>query len=451
MWKNKSAYLKPQCFPTRLIEICGPQEIRIHESTADELGQYACLSYCWGENPHKQLRTTKRNLPQHKKSLDWSTLPLTFQDALNLTDSLGLRYLWIDSLCIVQDDEEDWRHEGAKMASIYSNSYITFAAANSTSSEGGLFSSKSNDKVIEIQTADSKFGIRMKNYIHSSESWKSMPLTKRAWFFQERFLSPQIVYFAYNELYWEDANTRACECSGILASMTQRIPRQLEIVEPRFGWWHRVVQQYTNMELSFERDIFPALQGVAKIVQQYRRCAYYAGLWENTLLDDMLWHRPSPCVRPQTYRAPTWSWASVRGRVEYTEKEMEACAVVHSPQTKPVSQSALGQVQGGSLKIRAPGLRAVVSNKHDQDLLIKSNSGNEDAHWWLPDVKDELQNTEVVLLRMAIVASGLGYSHGIVFRSAGDRDGVYERIGYVLWRPELSKGFVWEEMEITVI
>ena len=141
-----------------------------------------------------------------------------------MTFKLGLRYLWIDSLCIVQDDLEDWRTEGGKMADIYAHSYITLAATNSKNSEGGLCDPLPRGELCTIETADGPFKVRILQEHRSAPCEGYMPLTQRAWFFQEQMLAPRIAQSAEYEPFWEDVNTTICECSGSRYSSV-RLPR----------------------------------------------------------------------------------------------------------------------------------------------------------------------------------------------------------------------------------
>ena len=103
-----------------------------------EVQNYTCLSHCWGTRP--LIRTLKSNVDQFKKDgIPWDSIPKTFQDAISVTGSLGVSYIWIDSLCIVQDDAEEWNIESANMADIYMGACLTIGATGAVDSSGGLF------------------------------------------------------------------------------------------------------------------------------------------------------------------------------------------------------------------------------------------------------------------------------------------------------------------------
>ena len=114
--------------------------VRLYE-TQRELAHYTTLSHCWGKK--RIVTTTKATLGQRKLEVQWPRLSRTFQDAINITRALGIRYIWIDSLCIIQDDKEDWERESAKMAEIYSCSYLNLAATGSADGDGGCFFNRS--------------------------------------------------------------------------------------------------------------------------------------------------------------------------------------------------------------------------------------------------------------------------------------------------------------------
>jgi hypothetical protein len=127
--------------PLRVIEITNPGTVRLYVSGRGERARYVCLSHCWGGK--QPITTTKATLNQHQTAIAWDALPKMFRDVISIVHSLGLRYLWIDSLCIIQDDIEDWRQEGSKMAKIYQSAHLTISAISVPDSSTGLFSTAS--------------------------------------------------------------------------------------------------------------------------------------------------------------------------------------------------------------------------------------------------------------------------------------------------------------------
>ncbi|KAF2627775.1 hypothetical protein BU25DRAFT_302552, partial [Macroventuria anomochaeta] len=119
--------------PNRILDLGthenADEDICLLEPTALYTGRYICLSHCWGSSGCA-LKTTTRNADEHKLRIQFSDLPKTFQHAVNFTRWLGVRYLWIDALCIIQDDQDDWCRESPTMASVYADSCLTLSAAS---------------------------------------------------------------------------------------------------------------------------------------------------------------------------------------------------------------------------------------------------------------------------------------------------------------------------------
>ncbi|KAH8626983.1 hypothetical protein IG631_19001 [Alternaria alternata] len=181
--------------------------------------RYACLSHRWSRPA--ALATLKSNYVSHTKGIGWDVLPKTFIEAILIAQDLGLRYLWIDSLCIIQDDEDDKCHEIARMSSIYTNSYITVAATHSENSMHGCYSTGSlhhqdyplsSSKQQNASTIGTDLYVREK-IAHIGEERALTPLLKRGWVCQERLLSPRVLHFCKKELVWECQESSTCQCS----------------------------------------------------------------------------------------------------------------------------------------------------------------------------------------------------------------------------------------------
>ncbi|ETS05802.1 HET-domain-containing protein, partial [Trichoderma reesei RUT C-30] len=260
--------------PKRVLEMTPDSGNNIKVRLVQDVGgqeRYACLSHRWGASTHL-CQTTVDSLPSHLHEIPWSLLPKTFQDAAKVAVWLGIKYLWIDSLCIIQDSAEDWKEQAAQMCEIYTGGYVTFAAAWSADSDVGLFRESP-----------------------SFTMTPELPLLSRAWVYQERLLSPRIVYFTRYEVAFECARgsrERICE-----------------------KHWHQIVAEYSGLRISFTSDRLPALAGVAR---QYGTAhsadlgRYVAGMWENCFPSELLWYRATQNVhdRPDSYCGPTWSWIS---------------------------------------------------------------------------------------------------------------------------------------------
>ena len=156
--------------------------------------------------------TTSENYQLNRKGVSLASLPKSFRDAVDFTRKLEIRYLWIDSLCIVQDDDEDWRRESANMDEIYQNAFLTISALNSTNCDSGLYRTALR-QAHRLELVDEP-GCRRNIYVrerlkHPGEytefterAREAFPLMTRAWAYQERLLSPRILHFASSELIW---------------------------------------------------------------------------------------------------------------------------------------------------------------------------------------------------------------------------------------------------------
>ncbi|KAK7991042.1 hypothetical protein PG990_015322 [Apiospora arundinis] len=357
--------------PKRLINVGGAdQPPFLYTTLMGESGQYICLSHCWG-SPSYTLKTRKVNLEAHTREIPITDMPRTFSEAVLLTRRIGIQYLWIDSLCIVQDDEDDWRSESETMAQIYANSTITIVAAEAADSREGLisrfFAEDGNVSFIDWPLPDAQScriytregqGIdqRWKPY-HQLRQPKSMAsktavLFSRAWTMQELLLPSRLLMFTARGPIWycneifqpaTDPVPLICTPRSGLIDMNQPSLRQLggispnsidETIFPRLSrigdGWVNLVKMYTSRHLTFRQDRLRALAGLAKKFQQQSKVEYLAGLWDDkaSLPFFLGWDvvpvkrkRENPCVDPtdcmRSWNPPSWSWASAEGAVSW--------------------------------------------------------------------------------------------------------------------------------------
>ncbi|KAI0003519.1 heterokaryon incompatibility protein-domain-containing protein [Xylariaceae sp. FL0662B] len=309
--------------PTRVLDLTkitefGEDGIHLKLSGKGEKGTYACLSYRWGD-PSPPM-TLESNIHDHCQFIKMDGLPKTFRDAVSIARMFGLKYLWIDSLCIVQKTT-DFDIEGGKMADIYRNAFLTIAAVSAPTSWGGCYSAVHEaDMCVRVSVdrrLDCLLGVR-------EDKPNPSPLFKRAWVCQERILSRRILYCTQSELQFQCYDSSVCECGN--ASMHRKIEGKQPSTARRayeghisrslIKRWHRTVTAYSRLDLSYGGDKLPALSGCAKDFAGSGG-RYLAGLWEKILAEGLLWiveQNPNPNERlpprPE-WRAPTWSWASV--------------------------------------------------------------------------------------------------------------------------------------------
>jgi hypothetical protein len=266
-----------------------------------------------------------------RQSIVESALPKTFVDAITIARYLDIRYLWIDSLCIVQDDDQDWQTESAKMADIYQACLMTIAATGSSGADSGLFHDNPNvadkDMATSSNNPDHK-GIFMASKAVANNTFHGFDvdpkLLTRGWVMQERLLSPRVLHF-HHELVFECRREKCCECVETEGShwprniVSKNKCDELELAkldpEALYDSWHNIVQHYATLQLTYDTDVLPAISGLARLYQRYIRGRYIAGMWEPFLIGELVWKsyswtRRTQWVRRSPWVAPSFSWAS---------------------------------------------------------------------------------------------------------------------------------------------
>ncbi|PKS12644.1 hypothetical protein jhhlp_000852 [Lomentospora prolificans] len=330
--------------PKRLVHIQGRPgrgrddglKLRLWEPAPGDIDRYVCLSHCWGRHP---LITTRReNLESYYSSIPWKTLSKTFQDSIRFVSELGIHLVWIDSLCIIQDDVGDWREEAAKMASYYRNAYFTLGASSGADGAAGLLRVDAHERsTIEIVAkegqASKEFHITARKPLSHqfgtvSSIIEDFPLMTRGWVYQEHILSRRFLHFAPRELIWECHETTDCQCGGISQIPEVRFESNAalavahtttNLANKRQELWYEHVQNLTKLNFTMVSDYLPALAGLATLVSGAEKPVYLAGLWKDTLAMDLCWAFAEESTRPkQLQHIPSWSWASVQGEVTYS-------------------------------------------------------------------------------------------------------------------------------------
>lgn len=361
--------------PTRLINLQPGYkglDVRLEDGPSVRSGSsYIALSYSWGDHRPACI-TTVDTLAQNKVRIPWDKLPLTFQDAAAFTLSLGMQYLWIDSICIIQEDEEDWQRESGKMYAVYKNSYLTISALSGRDSTYGLRNmsvEQGSVLLTNLRIAQTKYPLYMRrnHYLDSvagdnikgsfDDICRRYPLLSRAWAYQERTVSPRVMFFSESEMIFQCLGNAECECgatqeyyqgnaskltktdifqktrirspekgtsedkrsagimgmhmralSGLKAKMTHLISKRArdDTQDESTGrarqaaatWRQKVVWEYSALAITMPRDRLPAVGAIAEQFQRVRVGeTYLAGLWSGSLLDDLLWISGGPPLR----------------------------------------------------------------------------------------------------------------------------------------------------------
>ena len=366
--------------PARLLDLGGgasevSSDLRLVDTRTSPLGgagvaiDYVALSHCWGPPESQPIQTTKNALPVFLDSIAFGSLPLSFREAVQFCRELGYRYLWIDSLCIVQDDRNDWAREACRMADVYENAVCTLAATSAQDSTQGCRLSANRQanglrpafrdarEYFDLDIGDDRRVRILKDTpkawaeelgdrptAESSEGTFLNPLRWRAWALQERELSVRMIHFSENMLLWECRTLKAsCELPwderpSYREAQYPTAPIPNAPAEPtgpgsasqRRDGWFTIVEDFSARGLTREGDKFPALAGLASRFQRHvPESEYLFGLWSEHLPSALLWKAFStsstrPVRRPGVARAPTWSWASLEGGVAYHSQRAHA-------------------------------------------------------------------------------------------------------------------------------
>lgn len=324
--------------------------IRTSDAFHEKPLRYAALSYCWGtrEEAEQQLKTTRSNLEQHLDSIPLAAMTPVAEDAIKTTRSLSIRYLWIDAMCIVQDDADDWARESQKMGTIYTNAYVTLCtAAISSCLERFLRRSPAIKIGFQSRLRPDIHGYYNLRYQAVSEARYSLrwlqldPLFldlyrggewhRRAWTLQENQLSTRRLYFGYSHIHLVCSTRELTEPGlqtklgfSIHTTLRQDIQeyRQNQDLGTLYDSWARQVQHYVQRRITYEQDMFPAISGLAKVIDSEINDKYIAGLWKGDLLSGLLWKNPYPARSwddllsqcsswsTDTYIGPSWSWCN---------------------------------------------------------------------------------------------------------------------------------------------
>ncbi|KAI1444028.1 HET-domain-containing protein [Annulohypoxylon stygium] len=349
--------IKQNHYPTRLLDVgsstCSEQlrlvisaeHFILQDETNPAMRRYAALSYCWGseDEAKSQLKTTRNTIQAHLSHINFGDLPQTVADAVQVCRSLGIRYLWVDALCIVQDDSDDWAKESFEMSNIFSHSFLTLCILQGSSCLSGFLKRPRAQQALQINflsTLDNS--VSGKLYLSMLESpeeniknIKSMiqPVNfgcdepagadlrnaaweTRGWTFQEAWLSPRKLFFGQLMFHFSCGNLHE-SADGTKFQGDEPLFRDEMNFSTIMEKWYRMVTVYGNRKLTYENDRFPALSAFARIIsEKFPDQQYLAGLWKSDLHRGLLWTPHSwtniqDYLKPPggVYVAPSWSWA----------------------------------------------------------------------------------------------------------------------------------------------
>ncbi|KAF2729073.1 HET-domain-containing protein, partial [Polyplosphaeria fusca] len=362
---------------------------------------YIALSYCWGHRPTENSMTKIANFRARlsPNGLLRDDLPAAIRDAITITERLGIKYIWIDALCMIQDDIEDKHAELGKMSQYYRNSFLTIAASTPSATTGFIGKLGRCEKhpdsplprdLVPLDvfahlhdTKDS--GGAGKIYVREENPYQlhEEPINKRAWTLQECILAPRVLLFGSRVIWFcqhmthsdggvEDwsfdqndlertrrefqVKLRQLEKASLDSDITLESTLRKTETRDLYDLWHRLVGTYSRRAISYPADKLPAISAVAAVFSKLTKDEYLAGLWRSNLARDLLWTTPEAAThRPKTWRAPTWSWASVSNAILYNQPPPESATLladVLEVEAVPLTDMApFGEVERGHLTI----------------------------------------------------------------------------------------------------
>ncbi|KAL8327967.1 hypothetical protein RB597_004008 [Gaeumannomyces tritici] len=409
--------------------------LRLVQPPKGAKGQYGALTHCWG--PDKiATRLLKSNLENFLEHIPFSDLSKNFQDTLIIANEVGCPYVWIDCLCIIQDDSEDWQTESAKMTEIYSHATLTISASASPGSSAGIFNQYSSSpdtkgdgrhpsaehrensttmRVFPKSSPDNtvvKIGPNVYPQAHIkpyrymdpdvyevvSETLNSIessgPLSSRAWTLQEKVLSPRRLIYGQKQIYWQCVSVWA-SADGLPGALrdtsTDHVILLLALHDPTYDWesmasdrmrrnlkrdYYGLVWDFLSRDLTFGKDKLPAFSGIARTFLRFFGGEYLAGIWSTDIHNGLMWRGDFSDAWEEFYRAPTWSWASRDGTVEFLtggpRHYKEKCLCPKSPDLELLGHeicpsepsNPYGQIKDAKLFVRGHTKRLIRSRRH---------------------------------------------------------------------------------------
>jgi hypothetical protein len=322
-------------FPSRVLDLTtfdpDNQNCRVRVQEINQApGKYACLSYCWGIPTYERVQLTRSNHAELMNTgFSFSALPAGYKDILTFTKGLGYEFLWIDALCIIQDDESDKSNQIFNMHLIYRYCDVVIAVVHSNSIEKPCFSSISPEVAeIPLLRTDTSGTLRLRRPFKHPQmrSVNEFPLLTRGWTLQELLLPYRMIQITRNELIFRCRTHDICQCGD----STRLARNHLEDRDPikfhngpiqnslpadeALDYWFRLLSDYSERKFTVEVDRYHAIQGLMSVLSTSLGSEYYCGLWPTHIWDCLLWDNFKRGDRPTRKRLelwPTWSWLSV--------------------------------------------------------------------------------------------------------------------------------------------
>ena len=493
-----------QSLPRRLLRIyqmasMGKPIVRLCLTHPDHQYRYVALSHCWAKSD--PIKTTRQNLHERIYNIPLDTMPEVFRNTIALSLKLRINYVWIDSLCIIQGDKEDWLMESVKMAAIYGNAHVVFAAHGPNLGLNKEINTCTEPVSTQVPSHPGENAIFVRQTIdHESlvhppddpDSWFG-----RAWCFQERLFASRILHFGgdWEEVFFECNVHFRCECGGVKdlfqadsssswshrkASFAQIMEKSQvrdpgHLIEEKWRVYITLCEVFTSQGLTYPQDTLLALSSLVERVSPHLG-RYLGGIWEHNLLIGLQWESldGQQSHRQTAYIAPSFSWASRTGpTVWYIADELLTPSIdkcefaqildMHC-QTSP--EIPYGQVTDGFISVRGyttimhfedadgcyiQGRVKLFKDGTTSTNLTKSPSDttrrNEDCCYVCMDTVEDIANVRgqaTTCLDIMRDKNGSGFLSALILIPVGDKKGVYRRVGF----STMTRDF-FEEAQLT--
>ncbi|KAF8848137.1 HET-domain-containing protein [Acephala macrosclerotiorum] len=405
--------MSAKAFPIRTLPsrlICVRQPDRPYLCSMAKLPankRYTTLSHCWGSMVQFTLLTT--NIEALRNHIPFDQLSKTFQHACFLVKRFEFDHLWIDSLCIMQDNAEDWQIESSMMASVYGCSSLNLAASHARDGTVGCFVDRKPEDVVPCQVAIPHQDHEQLFVCVPADFYRrellGTSLGRRAWAFQERLLAPRTLYFSESQIFWGCQQLEACESfpDGMPPAVCMDInfhthdggiasnPTMHGLLKTRRGIWSDAVLAYSIGLLTKQEDKLVAISGVARLMQEVEFDMYHAGVWRKNMEWQLLWsvnsapqetNTPGTSTKALAYRAPSWSWAAAEGVIRQlfpdptpnVTKGYQLCIEIVAAITIPLDPgNEFGSITDGWLRVASCGILQVqrlADHSHNNTIII---------------------------------------------------------------------------------
>ncbi|KAI8649754.1 HET domain-containing protein [Fusarium keratoplasticum] len=377
-------------WPARVLEIYHNSVVLVDFDSDVMPGKFAALSYCWGspselqlKPPYKAVASTVQDL---RSGISAAELPLTIQQALLVCKWLDIRYIWIDSLCILQDSAQDWETEATKMETVYSMSKVTIIAGSSTSCHSGFLGVDLHS--VQLRTPlDASFQLTASTLCTSGfhklkrEGHPYDPLDTRGWTFQEEFLSSRYLKFTKDDIQWKCSAGSTCMCGQPASEDYHGLWGETHPTIINQRPWESLAEEFSHRGFTKDTDKLVAISSLAKkLAPEFPapngQAAYVAGLWRSKLVQQLSWYVFDKLGRcPDNYIAPSFSWASLNfdeGGISFAPILTHFfCRVLDVGTTLVFEGNEFGSVSSGYVSLQGPLISCAVLLRLDSGGCIE--------------------------------------------------------------------------------